>query len=195
MFGTAKKYKVDYNGDKQWFIGAKEAYKAGEKVTLYFDMIATDTNYYFYIDGEEINPRYESGKGYKILFTMPEHDVSVRVEAVNSMIYIPEEKKETVLTFKSFDGGGPSYSVKIEDKSIADYKQTKWYSNPNHENMCGCSFEVNISFIGLMPGETTATIECRSPIADNYDVIYDIAVDADMRVTVTEKERKELIRP
>lgn len=192
MLGFPKKYKVDYNGDMQWFIGAKESYKAGEKVTLYFDMIATDTNYYFYIDDEEIYPSYESGKGYKISFAMPEHDVSVRVKAVNSMRYIPEEKKETVLTFNSFDGGGPSYSVKIEDKSIADYKQTRQYHNPNHENMCGSGYDVNISFVGLTPGETTATIECRSPIADNFDAVYEIVVFDDLTVSVEEKERKNL---
>lgn len=189
MLGLPKKYKVNYNGAMEWLIGAKEAYKAGEEVCFYFNMIATDTNYYFYLDDEQINPRYETAKGYKISFIMPEHDVSVRVDAVNSMRYIPEQKKETVLKFHSFDGGGPSYSVKIEDKSIADCKQTRRYYNPNHENMCGSGYDVNISFIGLNPGKTTAKIECRSPIADNYDAVYDIVVLDDLTVSLTEKER------
>ena len=61
--------------------------------------------------------------------------------------------------------------------------------------MCGSGYEVNISFIGLKPGKTTATVECRSTIADNYDAVYDITVDDDLSITVAEREIKDLIRP
>ncbi|MBO7519563.1 MAG: hypothetical protein J6T73_02190 [Clostridia bacterium] len=104
-----------------------------------------------------------------------------------------ESKKEATLSFDSFDGGGPSYDVKIEDESIAAYKQAHYYLNPDHDRMCGSGYEVNISFTGLKPGKTTAVIECRSSIADSFDTIYDITVDVDLAVTVTERERKDLI--
>ena len=106
-----------------------------------------------------------------------------------------EQKSKAVLYFDSFDGGGPSYDVKIEDKSIVAYSQEHYYFNPDHDNMCGCGYEVKISFAGLKPGKTKATIECRSNIADNYDAIYDVEVDGGLTVTLTERERKNLIRP
>ena len=192
MSGLSKKYRVNYNDDIQWFTDAKEAYNAGEEVTFYFNMVATDTNYYFYLDEEQIYPSYETDKGYKISFTMPEHDVSVRVDAINSMRYMPENRKETVLKFHSFEGGGPSYNVKLNREGIADIKQTRHYYNPEHEYMCGSGYDVNISFIGIKPGKAEATIECRSPIADNFDAVYDITVFEDLSVSVTERKRTEL---
>ena len=111
------------------------------------------------------------------------------------MITAKDIKKEEAITFSSFDGGGPSYDVKIEDESITTYSQEHYYFNPDHDMMCGSGYEVRISFTGLKPGKTTATIECRSSIADNYDAIYDITVDNDLGISVTERERKNLIRP
>lgn len=87
LFGcSAKKYRVDYGGDKDFFKGAKDEYRAGEKVTVYYDLIATDTDYTFLLDGKRINPDYSENKGYIITFKMPEHDVKLTVESRNSMI-------------------------------------------------------------------------------------------------------------
>lgn len=83
------KYRVDYNGSKESFVNAKDAYKAGTKVTLYYDIIATDTDYTFYLDDEPVNVGYREDKGYILEFTMPEHDVSIKVAARNSMEYEP----------------------------------------------------------------------------------------------------------
>lgn len=88
MFGE-KKYKVDYHGRKSVFDGAKDAYKKGEQVTLYYGFIATDTDYSFYVDGARINAPYTEDKGYKISFVMPDHEVDVRVQSRNSMVYEP----------------------------------------------------------------------------------------------------------
>ncbi|MBR6903204.1 MAG: hypothetical protein IKN39_04875 [Clostridia bacterium] len=113
----------------------------------------------------------------------------------DSKIYNKEIKTEAVLSFSSFDGGGPSYNVKIEDESVAAYNQMHYYLNPDHNEMCGSGYEVNISFVSLKPGKTRAIIECRSSIADNYDAIYDITVDENMGITVTKRERKNITRP
>ena len=102
------------------------------------------------------------------------------------------DSNKAALSFDSFDGGGPSYDVEIEDESIAAYSQTHYYFNPDHDSMCGSGYEVNISFTGLKPGKTKAIIRCRSSIADNFDAIYDITVDVGLAVTVTERERKDL---
>ena len=82
---TAKKYKVDYCGNEIGFTNAKESYRAGSKVTLYYDLIATDTNYSFTLDGEEIDFTYDEKKGFVIEFTMPEHDVVLECNLTNSM--------------------------------------------------------------------------------------------------------------
>ncbi len=84
-----KSYKVDYNGQKSTYENAKDSYKAGEKVEFYFTFVATDTDYSFYLDEKKLNPLYEEGKGYVIKFTMPDHDVSVKWESTNSMLYQP----------------------------------------------------------------------------------------------------------
>ena len=87
MFG-GKKYQVDYHGRKSAFDGAKDAYKKGEQVTLYYGFIATDTDYSFYVDGAPVRAPY-TDKGYKISFAMPDHEVDVRVQSRNSMVYEP----------------------------------------------------------------------------------------------------------
>ena len=84
-----KKYKVDYNGQKESFSNARDYYRAGENVKIYYSFIATDTDYTFYVDDEKISPLYEEDKGYVIEFKMPEHDVSVKVASKNSMIEDP----------------------------------------------------------------------------------------------------------
>ena len=57
-----KKYKVDYCGQKGSFEGAKDSYRAGERVELRFSHIATDTDYYFYVDGQRVKPDYDSDR-------------------------------------------------------------------------------------------------------------------------------------
>ena len=87
-------YKVDYNGRKDLFKKAKDAYEAGTEVELYYDTIGTDTDYSFWLDGERLKTDYSEKKGYIIRFTMPEHDVSLAVKSVNSMTVLPPETTE-----------------------------------------------------------------------------------------------------
>ncbi len=83
-------YKVDYCGEKDFYTNAKDSYKAGTTVTLYYDLIATDTDYSFYLDDERINVGYKESKGFIIEFVMPEHDVKLKSESRNTMEYIPD---------------------------------------------------------------------------------------------------------
>ena len=82
-----EKYHVDYDGDRDYYTNAKDYYHAGDQVTVYYDLIATDTDYSFYLDDEPINFGYEEKKGFVISFTMPDHDVRLRIEMRNSMEY------------------------------------------------------------------------------------------------------------
>ncbi len=86
LFGcSAKRYRVEYDGSKELYKGAKDSYRAGKKVTLYFPYVATDTDYHFDLDGERLNVSYDDKKGFILSFTMPDHDVKLRLETVNSM--------------------------------------------------------------------------------------------------------------
>ena len=59
-------------------------------MVLYYDLIATDTDYSFYLDGEPLNVGYDHGKGFEIRFVMPEHDVKLECRSKNTMIYEPD---------------------------------------------------------------------------------------------------------
>ncbi|MBQ6065817.1 MAG: hypothetical protein IJK89_03265 [Clostridia bacterium] len=87
-----QKYRVDYVGCKDLYENAKDFYRAGETVTVYYRlrMIATDTDYAFFLDGERLNCSYEEGKGFAITFTMPERDVKLECQSRNIMAYAPD---------------------------------------------------------------------------------------------------------
>lgn len=91
--GMGPKYKLDFGTSDQFFEGAKSSYHKGEKVKFYFDEIATDTDYTFYVDGKSFNPDYSDKKGYIFEFTMPDHDVKVEFTHRNSMLMYTDEEE------------------------------------------------------------------------------------------------------
>ncbi len=91
---AGKKYNADYGKQKQFYKGAKDKYRAGEKVRLYYDMIATDTNYTFYIDGKIINHGYDDKNGFVIEFTMPEHDIKIECTHKNTMVIEADSRSD-----------------------------------------------------------------------------------------------------
>ncbi len=86
----AQRYQVDYDGEMDFYEGAKESYRAGEQVVLYYDLIATDTDYTFLLDGESINYSYSDDKGFEISFVMPDHDVKLECVTRNSMMMLSD---------------------------------------------------------------------------------------------------------
>lgn len=84
-------YHADFHGQEQFFHGAKSAYTAGETVELRYDMIATDTDYQFYVNADDVRIDWEEeNHGYVIRFTMPEHDIDISCESFNTMVYDPD---------------------------------------------------------------------------------------------------------
>lgn len=77
-------YKVDYHGQMNRFDGAKESYVEGTEVELSYSLIATDTDYYFYVDGQKVSAEWNAKKGYIIRFTMPTHNIEVYCVEKNS---------------------------------------------------------------------------------------------------------------
>ncbi len=211
---AAQKYSVDYNGRKSDFTGAKDCYRAGAAVTLYYSLIATDTDYTFRLEGAELEQDYSEEKGFILRFTMPAHNVKLIVESRNSMEYVPqsdlpqtqtqeaqsstavspekqtEAARKAVLVFDSFDGGGPSYAVEIADPTVLKCSMKKEYKSPFHNQMKGAGFRVTFTFTGLKPGETAFTVAVRSPITGNEELYYTASVDDALRVTLNAQTRR-----
>lgn len=82
----AEKHKVDYGGEirKSCYTGAKDEYETGERVVLRYEVIATDTDYHFELEGADLNVRYDNG--YVLSFTMPDHDVKLTLTTRNLMV-------------------------------------------------------------------------------------------------------------
>ena len=90
------------------------------------------------------------------------------------------------LTFHSFDGGGPKYSVKLQDPDLVSVEQTVKYLKKDHAQMTGAGYDVTFAFTGRKPGTTGMTLEERSPIAGNFDHLYEVTVDETLKVTLRE---------
>ena len=91
LFGCGKtKYNLEFDG--YGFESEKTSYAEGEEVTAIYDMIATDTDYSFYTDSDDVNLKqdYDSNRGYVFSFTMPAHDVKLCVRSGNSMERDPD---------------------------------------------------------------------------------------------------------
>ena len=116
----AEEYVIDFCGQEDSFEGAKDSYAEGEKVSLTFGYIATDTDYSFYVDEEPFNADYDSKKDvYKIKFKMPDHDVKVRYESRNTMENDPE----------AYTGGPGADGADV--KPIKLYKKYKYIYDEN----------------------------------------------------------------
>ena len=84
------KYKLEMDG--YGFKSKKTEYAEGEKVTVYYDIIATDTDYSFTLDCDDVKltQDWDNNHGYIFTFTMPAHDVKISVSSRNSMSYDPD---------------------------------------------------------------------------------------------------------
>ena len=96
LTGCGKRsYKVDYCGMKEYYSNAKDTYKACEEVELIFDLVASDTDYTFYLDGKsEGLDVHGTGNSFIIRFTMPDHDIKLDYSEKNSMEYLPDGKAD-----------------------------------------------------------------------------------------------------
>lgn len=93
------------------------------------------------------------------------------------------DKTGAVLTFSSFDGGGPDYSAVLES-DIVSYEKKSVYGRADHEIIEGAACDVVFTFKGKKAGETQMTIEERSPIAGNFDHTYKVKVDESLNVSI-----------
>ena len=154
-----QKYKVNFDG--YGFESKRTSYAAGEKVTVYYDMIATDTDYNFYIDDDvDMKQSYDNDHGYIFTFTMPAHDVTLHEESHNSMEYIPEpeeieplpedeiaaELDESAMLFDYYDAvvatvGGDGYDELVlygrqNNPGLILAKYRKWGEGGETRSLC-----------------------------------------------------------
>ncbi|MBQ5969030.1 MAG: hypothetical protein IJL52_02825 [Clostridia bacterium] len=192
----AKKYRVDTGKDKAAFRGAKDRYRAGAKVTLTYGLIATDTEYTFLLDGQRILPDYDDRKGFILRFTMPAHNVQLSVQSRNITVCQPPEHETPqpadTLTFHSFDGGGPRFTVTAADPALLSWTCKRAYGKPCFRRGNGAGYDVIYTFKGNAPGKTRVTVSARSPIAENFEAVYAAEVDADLRVSLTLLKRTDI---
>lgn len=89
MFGGGK-YKLNFS--KDGFESEKMKYDEGETVMVYFNRIASDTDYKFSLDCDDVqlNKDYDSTKGFVFTFVMPAHDVTLSVKAHHNMVKLQE---------------------------------------------------------------------------------------------------------
>lgn len=94
LLACGNKYKLHLDG--YGFESPKTTYADGEPVTVYYSMIATDTDYSFFLDCDDVElaQTYDNQHGYVLKSIMPAHDVTVSVKSRNSMEYIPDSKTD-----------------------------------------------------------------------------------------------------
>ena len=92
MSPFGKKYSLDYGCQKDLYKKAKDKYRAGSHVRLYYGGIGTDTDYSFYLNGQRLPVRYNSRRGYKIKFRMPDKDSTLSCRSNNSMFNMETTK-------------------------------------------------------------------------------------------------------
>lgn len=102
------------------------------------------------------------------------------------MDWTGEIVKTATLSFQSFDGGGPVFEVILQDQEIVSYESKVYYAKADHERMTGAGYTVSYVFTGKKAGETSMTIQERSPIAENLDHKYSVSVDENLNVTIKE---------
>ena len=162
---AANTYQVDYNGQKDLYEGARDSYRAGETVTLYYPYIATDTDYSFTLDGEPVKMEYDEQKGIVLSFVMPDHDVSLDYQTTESMEYVPDTEPD-VLLFDYYyeaqtagEGAGGYYEITLSTTVNPDCLFLDEYTKASAE-----SETINVRYI--VPYD--ALNECMQVVED-YD--------------------------
>ena len=77
LFGCSGRYKVICSDKKEWS-GLKSSYREGESVVIYYQVSVTESTLNIVVDGVPVDYDFDGGKGYRVEFTMPAHDVEIK---------------------------------------------------------------------------------------------------------------------
>lgn len=127
-----ERYRLDTAGR---FSGARSSYRAGQKVTVRFPFVATDTSYSFYLNGKSIDATYSDIGGYKLEFIMPPYDAKLECVMRNDMVYTPpKEGVEESLLYEYYRATAAIPDGQSETYSIGLYHITETDSEGNQED-------------------------------------------------------------
>lgn len=93
-----------------------------------------------------------------------------------------ETAKPVVLSFHSFDGGGPEYSFKNEVKGIFTWYCERKYLKADHEELCGAGYNIYYTLYPLRKGKASALITASSPICFEPAKRLFAEVDDELRI-------------
>ena len=114
-------------------------------------------------------------------------DVSISLDASPAGLpaylqaLLPEPQEEVTLTFSSFSGGGPEYSVSIDDPAVVSCERDVQSDGPDAP---GAGYALSLTFRGLRAGETGVTVTAASPITENWQARYIAHVEKDGRLSL-----------
>lgn len=98
------------------------------------------------------------------------------------------EAESAELRFSSFDGGGPEYSARLDDPTLAAVSSKQDYRDRNHEAQTGSAYEMVFRFRGLRPGSTQLTVLGDSPIMGMEVHLYTLTVDEGLNVSLRARQ-------
>ncbi len=75
--GCAAKHRIIVEDKSEWS-KIKWSYSEGENVVLYYQIDATDSTLSIAVDGQSVNYEFIPNYGYRIEFTMPDHDIEIK---------------------------------------------------------------------------------------------------------------------
>ena len=102
---------------------------------------------------------------------------------------------EAVLTFSSFEGGGPEAWITLEDPSIAACRCFRSYDVPEGEPIPpGAGYTETCVISGLKPGTTTMTVSFGSALVETRETVYTVTVDDALKVTLFKQPALSLFR-
>ena len=96
--------------------------------------------------------------------------------------------RTAVLSFDSFDGGGPEYSATVGDPSVVSCTSERKYAKADHEQLDGAGYDMIFTFTGLKEGTSDVTVRMSSPIMGSETYRYRADVDEGLNVALTRLE-------
>ena len=97
-----------------------------------------------------------------------------------------DPKSKAVVSYSSFDGGGHEFTTTIDDESIATYTSVRDYGSEDPSEIEGASYYYVVTVRAVAPGETGMSIIGDSPIMEPEEHYFQITVDEDLKITLTE---------
>lgn len=102
--------------------------------------------------------------------------------------YFEQEINPIILSFHSFDGGGPEYHMETEVKGIFTWYSNREYLKKDHEILCGAGYNMIYKLYPLREGVATAILTGDSPICMKPPRRIEVKVEKDFSMEYEIKE-------